>query len=147
MDSKPGVTVADLDGLIEKLADCSKRCDEKAEEMKALNKEYGILEGRIAAHMEELGREKYESPSGSFKISEKWRVNMPHTDQDKQAFFEHLRERGIFDKYATVNSNSLNALYMADWRAAQDMGEGLSFGMPGIPAPTRFVKLDFKPAK
>lgn len=147
MDSKPGVTVAELDDLIKKLADCSNRCDQKAEEMKALNKEYAGLEGRIAAHMEELNREKYDSPYGKFAIKQQWRVNMPQTDQDKQALFEHLRERGIFDKYATVNSNSLNALYMADWRAAQDQGEGMTFAMPGVPAPKSFTKLDFKPAK
>lgn len=141
------VTVAELDALIEKLADCSKRCDAKEDEMKALNKEYASLEGKIAAHMEELNRQKYDSPHGKFQVNEKWRVNMPQTDADKAAFFDHLRERGIFDKLATVNSNSLNALYMRDWEEAKDRGEGMLFNMPGVPAPTRFVKLDFKPNK
>lgn len=141
------VTVAELDGLIAELAKKEKECDEQAAITKNLNKEYMAIEGRIVNYMKELGRDKYDSPHGKFKIDEKWRVNLPEDDNAKRALFDHLRERGIFDKYATVNSNSLNALYMADWKEAQSKGEGMTFAMPGVPAPKLFEKLDFKATK
>ena len=77
-------------------------------------------------------------------IKQKWRVNMPADDHAKRELFQHLREREIFDKYATVNSNSLNALFMRDWEEAKERGEGVTFSMPGIEAPKLFEALDFK---
>lgn len=141
------VTVAELDGLISQLAAKEKECDAQSEVTKLLNKEYMAIEGRIVNYMKELKREQYDSPFGKFKIKEKWRVNLPESDQEKRELFDHLRERGIFDKYATVNSNSLNALYMADWREAESRGEGMTFTMPGVPAPKVYEQLQFKPVK
>lgn len=141
------VTVSELDGLIEQLAAKEKECDAQAEVTKLLNKEYMAIEGRIVNYMKELKRDQYDSPFGKFKIKEKWRVNLPEDDVAKRALFDHLRERGIFDKYATVNSNSLNALFMADWREAEARGEGVTFSMPGVPAPKVFEALEFKATK
>lgn len=141
------VTVKDLDDLIAKLAAKEKEVKVQADVTKALNKEYAALEGKIAAHMKELERETYDSPFGKFKISDKWRVNMPQNDIEKEKLWAHLRERGIFERYATVNSNSLNALFMRDWEEAKLRGEGMTFTMPGVPAPTHFTQLQFKAAK
>lgn len=141
------VTVKELDDLVELLAQKEKECDAQSEVTKLLNKEYAAIEGRIVNYMKELEREQYDSPFGKIKIKQQWRVNMPGDDNEKRLLFDHLRERGIFDKYATVNSNSLNALYMADWREAQARGEGMTFAMPGVPAPKLFEKPDFKAAK
>lgn len=145
--SEAKVTVAELDGLISQLAAKEKECDAQSEVTKLLNKEYMAIEGRIVNYMKELARDQYDSPHGKFKIKEKWRVNLPEDDNAKRALFDHLRERGIFDKYATVNSNSLNALYMSDWREAQDKGEGMTFNMPGVPAPKLYEALEFKAVK
>lgn len=141
------VTVKELDDLIEKLAGEETKKDGAAEVLKGINKEINALEYRIAAYMNELGRDEYVSPIGKFTIKDSWRVNMPENDIEKAKLFDHLRERGIFDKYATVNSNSLNALYRADWDAAKEHGEGMTFAMPGVPAPKFDKKLDFKPSK
>jgi hypothetical protein len=141
------VTVKELDELISQLANKEKECETQGEILKSLNKEFSSLEGKIVNYMKELGREKYDSPKGKFEIKEKWRVNLPQDDVSKTELFAHLRERGIFEKYATVNSNSLNALYMADWRDAQEKGEGMTFAMPGVPAPKMYEQLSFKATK
>lgn len=140
----PAVTVEDLDKLIEELALKEAQGEAQSKIMVELNKQIAQLEGRVVAHLKDLNREDYLSPLGKVRIVQKWRVNMPAGDLAKKALFEHLREREIFDKYATVNSNLLNALFMRDWEAAKERGEGLEFNMPGIDAPKLFEALDFK---
>jgi len=141
------VTVKELDTIVEKLAALEVTKEAAAARVTELNKEIAQLEGKIVQYLNDLGRKDYDSPHGKLKIAAKWRVNLPETDLDKKQLFDHLRERGIFDKFATVNSNSLNALYMRDWEEAKERGEGMTFSMPGIGAPKLFEALNFKPKK
>lgn len=145
--NQPSVTVADLDELIAKIAKKEGEIEIQEDILKEKNKELATLQGKCVQYLNELNRKNYESPSGKVTIAQKWRVNLPADDNAKRALFEHLRERGIFDKYATVNSNSLNSLYKQDWEAAKERGEGLEFSMPGIGAPNLFEALSFKAAK
>lgn len=137
------VTVRELDVLVEDLKGLELAKDAAAKVTTELNKKIAQVEGRIVHYLKDLDRDQYDSPHGKLTIRPKWRVNLPK-GQNKLEFFEYLRERGIFEEYATVNSNSLNALYMADWQDAQKRGEGMTFTMPGIDAPTLFESLDFK---
>lgn len=141
------VTVEELDALVKKLAEREAAKDAASKVVTEINKEIAQLEGRCVQYLKDLGRESFHSPQGTIKIGNKWRVNLPADDNAKRALFNHLRERGIFDKFATVNSNSLNALYMADWREAKEKGEGMTFTMPGIEPAKLFEALDFKKAK
>jgi hypothetical protein len=141
---RPSVTVADLDNLVAAIQ--AKRQEIEAQEkiVSALNIDLSKLKQTAVHYLKELGREKYQTPFGTISIQQKWRVNMPQTDEDKQALFAHLRERGLFEKYATVNSQSLNSLFMADWEAAQKRGEGMDFHMPGIGEPKLFEDLGIR---
>lgn len=141
------VTVAELDGLTAQLKELEKKKDAAAQVVTDINKEIARVEGRCVQYLKDLNRTDYQSPSGKIAIKEKWRVNLPADDIAKRDLFEHLRERGIFDKYATVNSASLNALYMSDWAEAKKRGEGMSYFMPGIEAPKLYEAPDFKPTK
>lgn len=134
-EEKKQVSAKELDDLLAELSAKEKEKDEHAEKGTVINKEYSRLLFRAQVFIKELGRTDYVGPAGKVEIKESWRVNLPKTDQDKVVFFDYLRERGIFDKLATVNSNSLNALYRAEWEEAKGRGEGMTFAMPGIPAP------------
>ncbi len=126
------ITVEALDALVEQAF--AKRVEIEAfnAQLTEKNKELMRLDAQITAALKDLNREDYKSRAGTVTLSTKWRVNLPQTDQDKKEFFDWLRERGIFDKFATVNSNSLNSLYMAEWEAAKKRGEGMEFSVPGI---------------
>ena len=141
------VTVAELDGLVKQIFD--KRVEIEAADLVStgLNKELLALKAKAVLYLKDLGRENFSSPHGTVSINQKWRVNLPSTDGDKAALFEWLRERGIFDKYATVNSNSLNSLYMAEWEAAKQAGEGMTFAMPGIGEARLFEDLGIRKAR
>lgn len=141
------VTVQGLDLLCQQIAEKDLEHDEKDRAKKDAYKELEQLKYRAAQYLKELGREDYKSPYGDVAIVQKWRVNMPEDDNAKSALFDHLRERGIFDKYASVHAQSLNSLYMKDWEAAKERGEGMEFSMPGVGAPKLDEKTNFKPKK
>lgn len=128
------VTVAMLDQLVADIFAKKKEIEASELVTTGLNKEKMALEAKCVNYLKALGREEdgYSTKYGFVGISKKWRVNMPATDADKAALFDWMRERGIFDRFATVNANSLNSLYMAEWEAAKRAGQGMEFSMPGI---------------
>jgi hypothetical protein len=146
-ENPKAITVQDLDQLIAQISAKREEIEKSEAVTTGLNKELALLKAKAVNYLKELGRENFQSPHGTVRVSQKWRVNLPKTDDGKAALFEWMRGQGIFDMYATVNSNSLNALYMAEWEAAKKRGEGLEFSMPGIDAPKLFEDLSYSKAR
>ncbi len=142
-----GPTVRELDELLAKVAAKEKEIDAIQAVLTEHNKELNRLTFRAVDFLKELNRDSYDSPSGRITMVESWRVNLPKTDQEKMELFGFLKSQGLFEKYATVNSNSLNALYKAYWQEAKDKGEGMTFTMPGVGAPKLDRVPKFKVAK
>lgn len=138
------LTVDDLDQFVKNIKDKKAEIKQIETQLTALNKELSSLEGRATAVLKELDRNNYVSPHGTIFMKRKWRVNLPKDDIEKMKLFEHLKERGIYEKYATVNSNSLNSLYLADWAEAQKEGRGMEFSMPGIDSPKLHETVEYK---
>lgn len=141
------VTVQELDELVKELKEKNQIKDKIEDELKSCNKEIGGLEAKITLYLKELGRESYESPHGKVSIKQKWSVNLPADDLAKREFFEWLRENNIFDKYATVNSRSLQSLFKAEWDEAKKKGEGFNFTLPGLLPPKLYETTEFKENK
>ncbi len=140
------VTVADLDALVADIFEQRKKIEESEAATSLLNIELTKMKAKALNYLKSLGRDDFKSPMGTIRASLKWRVNLPASDEDKAKLFEHLRERGLFDRYATVNSQSLNSLFMADWEAAKEEGRGMEFKMPGIGEPKSFEDLNVRKA-
>lgn len=138
---KHNPTVEELDALVEAIFEQKKEIENMEKELTMENVKLASLEAKATAWLDELGREKYQHARGTISVRESWRFNLPASDDDKQAFFSWLRERGIFDKYATVNSNSYNSLLLAEWDIAKEEGRGMEFKIPGVPEPKFFRKL------
>ena len=145
-DDAKEVTVEMLDQLVKDIADTKNMIALSEAHTSELNKLKGGLEAKCVNYLKALGRDKYQSPHGNVSVTAKWRVNLPATDADKRAFFDWLREKGIFDKYATVNANSLQSLYMGEWDAATRAGVGMEFTLPGIGERKLFEGLSFRKA-
>ncbi len=141
------VTVQDLDALVEVLFQLKKKIEESEEATTKLNKEKATLEMKIAGYLRDLGRDNFRAPDGTVSLREVWRVSLPKTDEAKAALFGWMREKGIYDQYATVNANSLNSLFLAEWDAAKKQGEGIGFTLPGLAQPTLFETLSTLKAK
>jgi chromosome segregation ATPase len=132
------VTVSELDQLLATYSEREKEKEELDERLTEKNKELATLLGRITAYLKDLNREEYDSPIAKIQIKNKWRVNLPTELDDKRQFLAYLKEHGLYEKMVAVNSNSLNALFMAEWEQAKEKGEGMTFSMPGISAPKLF---------
>ena len=137
------LTLADLDQFVKDLKDKRAEADTAKEALSEINKSIAQLESKAVALLKELGRKNFTSPSGTITVEQKWRVNLPTSDNAKMELFEHFKSRGIFEKYATVNSNSLNSLYLSDWEEAKKEGRGMEFSMPGVDAPKLHEALKF----
>jgi hypothetical protein len=140
-EEKKPVTVEELDLLVELMFAQKRKIEEADAVTTELNKELTVMKGKAVAYLKELGRDSYRTEFGTIGIGEKWRVSIPQTDDDKQALFGHLKERGILWQYATVNSNSLNSLFLQDWEIAKKAGDGMGFKMPGVSDPKLFEDL------
>ena len=143
------VTVQELDLLVKNLFEKRKEIKDDEDKIAEKTKALESLKAKIVVYLEELGREQYKADYGTVSRSEKWNVTLPANDIAKTELFEHLRSRGIFEKYATVNAKALNSLYKADWEAAKKEGpeKGMEFRMPGVNPPTLYVALSMTKGK
>ena len=137
------ITVNDLDKFVAEMADLRRQKDLKNEELSEIEGRIRKCKETAIGYLTELGRDNYKSPDGTISIRDLWRVETPKTDEAKQKLFDFLTDNGLFYKYATINSNSLNSLYMEYWEAAQAAGE-LSYELPGIEQPKLFRDISFR---
>jgi hypothetical protein len=138
------ITVEDLDTLIAKIFETEKIVDEAKAVMGKMNISLESMKAQAAQYLHALKRKDYQTPYGTVSITQKYRVSMPQTDEDKAALFQWMRERGIYDKYATVHAQALNSLYMAEWEAAKRSGEGMTFSLPGVGEPKLYETLGMR---
>lgn len=144
MEEAAKVTVADMNVLVERIF---KKREEKelAEiEVTKINKELTELKAEAVAYLKELGQEGFKSPAGSISIRHLWRVGLPKTEEDRAKFFQYLKDQGVYEQYITVNSQSLNSYYMAEWEIARKEGRGMEFSIPGVGQPTLFEDLGIR---
>jgi hypothetical protein len=140
------VTVSDMEALVKSLAD-------KRLEVETLKKPYSqaceeleAIEQKIVGTLEELGKDNYKSEFGTITRVNQWRFNLPKSPEDKAAYFEFLRQKGIFEQMATVNANTHNSFCKEEWEAAKqrDPMEALNFRIPGIEEAKLYRTLSFR---
>jgi hypothetical protein len=142
------VTVEQLDGLLKELGELKAEVKAKELEVTVINKKIFAVQDKCMSYLKELGRSSYDSPHGKFTVASGWRVNMPVDDKAKAELFAYLKQTpGLFERYATVHSASLNAYYMREWEIAKREGRGMEFSIPGILAPKEEIKPKWKPTK
>lgn len=136
------VTVEALDQLCQDMFSQREKIRKMDEATSEENKRLASMQSKAIAYLVELDREKYQSPFGTISVKEEWRFRLPETLEDKLDFFEHLKEKGMFDQYATVNANSYNSYLNTEWEVAKEEGRGMDFKVPGVPEPTFYRKLN-----
>lgn len=143
-ETKP-ITIEAIDEIIKDAVLMRDLVDELEEMTKHINKTVMRLEQKAGSYLKALKREDYISPYGVVQIMGKWSVRMPKDDESKMLTFGWLKEKGIFERYATVNVRSLNSLYMKEWEAAKkkDPDAWMTFSIPGVDAPVfdEFTKI------
>jgi len=101
------------------------------------------MRNSLMAYLEEFGKDKYTNDAGTIYIQNDFQCSVPKDPENKKLMFEWMQERGLFDKYATVNSVSFKSLYKSLLES-----EGFDFKMPGMEMePTVFPMLKLKGSK
>lgn len=135
------VTVKDLDDLNKTIFEQRELIAQMEELVKAQNKILAQLEGKAVAYLKELGREKYQSPYGTISVAERWTWKQPQTPEQREAFFNYLRDKGVFDNMISVHAQTLNSFCNSEWDEAKKAGAGFDFRVPGLPEPSLFERL------
>lgn len=132
------ITVEQLDGLVQEYRAIQECIEEKELELKPMREEKEKIAAKLMGILKTLKKKNYKCEAGTFSIVEKTRVSLPQTDEDKEALFNWLKERGLYHAYATVNSNSINALYNAEFEQVKKTNDPeliMDFKIPGLGEP------------
>lgn len=79
----------------------------------------------------------------TFYKKNKSSVTTPKTPEEKKALFDFLESKGIFLEVASVNSQTLNALYKSLSEEAAQAG-CLDYEMPGVGKATEYTTLEMR---
>jgi hypothetical protein len=134
--------IKDLDKLCEAYAEARAETARIAEEKKKAQATEDDLERTLLNTLEALEKKDYSSPSGKIYVSHKSSVKVPQ-GLEREAFFEYLKDRGIFENMITVNSATLNSWYKEE---TSNLETGVLL-IPGLGIPTIIPTLNFRKAK
>lgn len=119
----------------------SDKCDEllrllgEKEEAEATAKEKGSAYEahrlEMGAMLQAAGIDRFEYGGRVIYLRTRTSVQVPKSSEDREAFFDYLKERGVFEQMITVHSNTLNSFYQGEYEQAVAEGN-LSFKIPGI---------------
>ena len=129
-----------LSVLANRLVNAKEVLEKKKQELEELQKSYDETSTQLMCATEALGLDSFNSLGYTFYLNTKESVRIPKTDEDKQAFFQYLKEQGLFEKMISINSVTLNSLYKAMSHEALEKGI-LDYRMPGIDEPITYKQL------
>lgn len=136
-------TIDELEKLCEDAFLLKAKCDSIEESLSLEKEELNAVNKKILAVLELYGKKHWEHPLGKIEMRERTSVKTPKTEEEKKLFFEWLEQKGVYWQYVTVNSQSLNALYNAEFESNDDLG----FKIPGIGEPEVFKQIILKGKK
>lgn len=112
------LTLKEMNELVEQYATQRNLIKEKRDELKKLEDVSSAQEAAILEALQDNGLQNYRSPHGLVSVTSKTSVRLPQTPEDKEAFYNYLKSRGIFDTMISVNSMTLNSWYKAEFANA-----------------------------
>lgn len=82
-----------------------------------------------------MEKSSYDSSFGKIVIQKRFSVRQPKDPEEREKFFNYLREKGLFEDMVSVNSMTLNAYYKQELETARQEGN-FDFAIPGLSEPT-----------
>lgn len=140
MSVETTVTIKKMNELITTLREHRDQKDGLKNELSLLEAKIQALEDAIRETLTACGLSNFKGNAGDVTLVEKSSVRVPKDPESKQAFFEYLRKRDMFDALATVNSQTLNSWYREEESLALERGE-FDFKVPGIGEPSVYTEL------
>lgn len=131
-------TVAEVDELGKLLLAIRGEVEELSRQIDSKKEILKMAEEKMYSFLTFHHKDKYVFNEGSVGIIRKLSFKVPQTEEDKRQFFDWLKAKNIFWQYASVNSNSLNALVNDFWNPETGTWNEK---VPGILEPKPYEKL------
>lgn len=129
------INVGEFEALCKEIFELRLKEEELENQLKAISEAATEKKHKVMAILDSMGKEKhFVGGMGTLYIQNRFTVTMPKEPVAKKAFFDHLREKGIFEDMVTVNHQSLNAYYKNELAAAAEVGNA-DFKIPGLAEP------------
>lgn len=140
------ITVEELEAHCKSIADLRNEIDADKAALSKKSEQLEEMELKAIAMLKDLNKTSYKSNHGQIIRTEKWRVNLPQSDEDRAAFFQYLKDKGLFDKMISVNANTLNSFWKQEFENVKENApeEALTFSIPGIGEPKLHETLSFR---
>ena len=119
------------------------KIDSLEEEVKGLNEELRTIQNQLAVMMKEQGVTSFKHADGTVVFTTRFTVKNPTDPADKEAFFEYLKQKNIFEDMVSVNSQKLNSWYKAEMEVAKNEGN-FDFKIPGLGEPSALEIISFR---
>lgn len=141
-DEKPvsELRISELENYVRWACALEKEIEKEVEQTEKKKEELRAYKTWLQTNLEYFGKDGWDSKYGKVEIRKRTSVKTPKTEEDKRALFAWLEEKGIFWSTTSVNSQTLNALYKAEFEAGNDK-------IPGIGEPEVYSTVILKPSK
>ena len=128
------LTIKELNRLCTEFREIKEKKAELEKEISSLNAQNGGIQNKILETLEEFGMKNFTGDFGTVSQKKNYSVKHPKDPFQKTAFFNYLKEDGVFEEMVTVNSRTFTSWVKKEIEAKEE--EGL-FGWcpPGVDAP------------
>lgn len=119
-------------------------CDTLGQRLDAEKKKLEDVKKKVLAYMTEYEIEKHNVPGlGSVYAQQKFSWKVPKDEDRREAFFNYLKQKQIFESMVTVPSATLNSFAKKELEAAVEEGN-VDFEVPGLGEPTSYHVLGMR---
>lgn len=139
------ITVQEIKDTIQRLAVVRDEIDKRTDDMKPFTEEKESLQAKLTLMLKEIGEDSFKSEFGTISKITNLTVKLPK-GEDREEFFNYLRERGSFESLVTIDYQTLNAYYREQREQAIENGDAiaaLNFSLPGIGQANSFETIRF----
>lgn len=136
------ITVDELQEKCRVLFEKRKLYDEAKAEASRLHGDYSTLEFEISEIMLALDMKTFNSKYGAITLRKKEYYPIPKESVQKDAIRKYMEEKGIFDQYWSIHSQSYNSWVKQELEIAKE--EKRFLNLPGVESPTISYDLAMK---
>lgn len=152
MDSlkdKGKVEASTLNFLMQKMAEKQAIINKFENQAKKENQVLMRMKAITKSVLKDLDWTEFKCPFGQIKVRPITQVTAPKSPEDKLKLFDWMREKQIYDRYATVHATALKSLFEAEFEEASKHPEfdPMTFCLPGMVPATFYEDLKFTPVK
>lgn len=142
------ITMQELDALGKLIFKQKNLCDELDKSLTEQKATLTKLQSKMISVLDKFGRCNYSIPgSGMLIKTERMSVTLPKSPEEKEAFYNYLKEKSLFEDIVSVNSMTLNAFYKKEFDIACEEGRSVGFKIPGISEPRTVLTLNVRKGK